>query len=446
MRLAEIATTKLAGMAAPFNPRQMSDHDMASLRRSLRQFGAVEPVVVNRRSGRLVGGHQRVKAAEAEGIRTLPVVYVDLDDAGEKQLNLALNRIQGDWDMKLLEDILRDLQGGGASLELAGFTDGELLKLLGEPVTADGLTDPDAIPAPPDKPRTKRGEVIELGSHRLLCGDSGNPDDLAKLLAGDVVHLVNTDPPYNVRVEPRSNNAIAANLAKGKRGSVKGNVPRAQLDKMHHQGLDLARHPGKSKPTGKMRAKDRPLENDFVTDEAFARMLGAWFGNLSRALAPGRSFYIWGGYSNIRNYPKALDDAGLFFSQTIIWHKQWPVLTRKDYMGDHEWCFYGWKEGAAHYFDPDITNATDVWSVKKVSPPSMVHLTEKPVELAERAMIHSSRRGEAVLDLFGGSGSTLIAAERTGRVARLIELDPAYCDVIVTRWEAHTGGKAKRGR
>jgi DNA modification methylase len=155
---------------------------------------------------------------------------------------------------------------------------------------------------------------------------------------------------------------------------------------------------------------------------------------------------VWGGYSNIKNYPAAFEAAKLYFSQAIIWVKEWPVLTRKDFMGNHEWCFYGWKEGAAHFFNPDITNATDVWSVKKVSPPSMVHLTEKPVELAERAMHYSSKRGENVLDLFGGSGSTLIAAERLGRKAFLMEIDPAYTDVIVTRWQEYTGQKAEGWR
>jgi DNA modification methylase len=142
------------------------------------------------------------------------------------------------------------------------------------------------------------------------------------------------------------------------------------------------------------------------------------------------------------NYPAALAGAGLEFHQGIIWDKQWPVLTRKDFMGAHEWAFYGWKAGAAHYFNPEIKNATDLWSVKKVAPPSMVHLTEKPVELAELAMTYSSKRGENVLDLFGGSGSTLIAAERMGRRAFLMEIDRAYCDVIVTRWQNYTGKKA----
>jgi DNA modification methylase len=235
-----------------------------------------------------------------------------------------------------------------------------------------------------------------------------------------------------VKVEPRSNNAIAAGLSS------------FEVPGTHHQRFDLARDKQKGKPTHrKLRAKDRPLANDFVSDEEFDRLLHAWFGNLARALQPGRAFYIWGGYANCANYPPVLKATGLYFSQAIIWNKQHPVLTRKDYMGAHEWSFYGWKEGAAHqFFGPN--NATDLWHVKKINPQSMIHLTEKPVELAARAMQYSSRPGENVLDLFGGSGSTLIAAEQTGRRAFLMELDALYCDVIVTRWEQFTGKKAER--
>jgi DNA modification methylase len=206
----------------------------------------------------------------------------------------------------------------------------------------------------------------------------------------------------------------------------------------------VVRHPEKAKPTGKkLRPKDRPLANDFVSDEAFEQMLHAWFGNLSRVLLPGRGFYIWGGYANVANYPPVLKACELYFSQAIIWVKEHPVLTRKDFMGNHEWCFYGWREGAAHVFlGPN--NAVDVWSIKKVNPQSMIHLTEKPVELAVRAMQYSSRAGENVIDLFGGSGSTLIGAEQTGRRAFLMELDPLYCDVIVQRFEKFTGKKAER--
>ncbi|MBK7877803.1 MAG: site-specific DNA-methyltransferase [Planctomycetes bacterium] len=292
----------------------------------------------------------------------------------------------------------------------------------------DGIVQ-DNVPAPPDAATSRPGDLWVLGNHRLLCGDSSKREDLDRLLGGARIQLVNSDPPYNVKVEPRSNNAIAAGLS-----SFSGTT--------HHQGLDVARHPSKAKATHeKLRPKDRPLANDFISDEEFDRMLLAWFGNFAYALEPGRAFYIWGGYANCANYPGALKASELYFSQAVIWVKEHPVLTRKDFMGNHEWCFYGWREGAAHQFlGPN--NATDVWSVKKLNHTAMVHLTEKPVELAARAMQYSSRPGENVLDLFGGSGSTLVGAEQTGRRAFLMELDALYCDVIVDRFEKLTGTSA----
>jgi DNA modification methylase len=325
---------------------------------------------------------------------------------------------------------LGDLKDLDIDLSLLGFDEGELTDIFAPPVNP-GLTDPDDCPAPPDDPVTKPGDLWVLGQHRLLCGDSSLALDVDRLLDGQVIHLVNSDPPYNVKVEPRSNNAIAAGLSSFTAAPT------------HHQKFDLERHPEKAKgTTRKMRAKDRPLANDFVTDSEFDRLLQAWFGNMARVLVPGGGFYIWGGYANCGNYPPVLKANGLYFSQAIIWDKQHPVLTRKDFMGAHEWCFYGWLEGAAHrYYGP--ANATDLWHVKKVNPQAMVHLTEKPVELAARAIGYSSKPGENVLDLFGGSGSTLIGAEQQGRRAFLMELDPAYCDVIVQRYESFTGKKAE---
>jgi DNA modification methylase len=303
----------------------------------------------------------------------------------------------------------------GFDLDQTGFSADELMRLLGSEEN-EGLTDPDAVPEPPDEPITQPGDRWLLGKHRLLCGDSSKPEDVDCLLDGAAIHLANTDPPYNVKVEPRSNNARAAGLTSFEKTGA---------------------------AVSQLRAKDRPLVNDFVSDEEFDQLLRAWFSNLARVLLPGRAFYIWGGYSNLANYPPALRVAGLYFSQTIIWDKQHPVLTRKDYMGAHETCFYGWKEGAAHqFYGPN--NVTDLWSIKKVNPQNMIHLTEKPTELATRAMEYSSKPGENVLDLFGGSGSTLIAAEQTGRKAYLMELDPLYCDVIVQRYEQFTGQKAER--
>ena len=192
-----------------------------------------------------------------------------------------------------------------------------------------------------------------------------------------------------------------------------------------------------------MRAKDRPLANDFLSEDKYNHLLDAWFGNMARVLLPGHALYLWGGYANLGNYPPILKKHGLYFSQGIVWDKEHPVLTRKDFMGAFEICYYCWREGAAHrFFGPN--NATDLWHIKKVNPQSMIHLTEKPVELATRAMKYSSKPGENVLDLFGGSGSTLMAAEQTGRRAFLLEIDQPYCDVIVQRWENFTGCKARR--
>ena len=403
------------------NPR-VNDQAVSAVAASIREFGFRQPIVVDE-DGVIIVGHTRWKAAQQLGLEKVPVhVAKGLSPAQVKAYRLADNKTAefAEWDLELLPIELADLKRMDFDLELIGFSGDELAELM-DPGVKDGLTDPDEIPEPPDEPITCPGDLCVLGEHRLLCGDSSKPEHVDRLLDGAKIHLINTDPPYNVKVEPRSNNAIAA-----------GNSSFGAKQRRPRRGK-----------TAKMRAKDRPLENDFVSDDEFGRMLNAWFGNVARVLEPGRAFYVWGGYSNIGNYPPVLKACELYFSQTIIWVKQHPVITRKDFMGNHEWCFYGWREGAAHQFlGPN--NAVDVWPIKKINPNKMVHLTEKPVELAVRAMQYSSRSGENVLDLFGGSGSTLIAAEQTGRKAYLMELDPPYCDVIVQRWENFTGKKAER--
>ena len=414
------------------NPRR-NEAAVDAVAASIREFGFRQPIVVDE-AGVIIAGDTRYRAALKLGLHTVPVhVAVGLTPAQVKAYRLADNATAAlsSWDDDKLVRELAQLQEMNFDLALTAFSSEELLRLLGSE-TNEGQTDPDAVPEPPDEAVTRPGDLWLLGKHRLLCGDSGKAEDVDRLLAGANIHLVNSDPPYNVRVEPRSNNAIAAGLSSF---AGYGNSD---------PGRDVVRCPGKAQPTDrKMRAKDRPLENDFVSDEEFGRLLHAWFGNIARVLLPGRAFYLWGGYSNIGNYPPALAACGLYFSQTIIWVKEHPVLTRKDFMGNHEWAFYGWREGAGHqFYGPN--NATDVWSIKKVNPQSMIHLTEKPVELAARAMAYSSRPGENVLDLFGGSGSTLIAAEQAGRTALVMELDALYVDVIVRRYEQFTGKKAER--
>jgi DNA modification methylase len=416
----------------PGNPRQ-NDQAVDAVAASIREFGFRQPIVVDEQ-GVIIVGHTRYKAALKLGLKKVPVhVAKDLTPAQIKAYRIADNKTAeiADWDHDRLVQELAELEKMAFDLDLLAFTPEELNGLLDTDL-APGLTDPDSIPEPPDEPVTQPGDLWLLGDHRLLCGNGGKAEDVKRLVGSAPIHLVNTDPPYNVKVEPRSNNAMAAGLSSF---AGYGNSD---------PGRDVVRFPKKAQPTHKkLRAKDRPLANDFVSDGEFDQLLHAWFGSIAHVLEPGRSFYIWGGYANLANYPPVLKAAGLYFSQTVIWIKEHPVLTRKDFMGNHEWCFYGWREGAAHqFFGPN--NVTDVWSIKKVSPQNMSHLTEKPVELAGRALRYSSRPGENVLDLFGGSGSTLIAAEQTQRRAFLMEIDPLYCDVIVRRFERFTGQKAVR--
>ena len=415
------------------NPRQ-NDDAVDAVARSIQEFGFRQPIVVDAEDV-IICGHTRWKAAQKLGLEEVPVhVARDMPPEKVKAYRIADNKLaeMATWDMELLPIELSELQAMDVDLAMIGF-DAESLARIMEPEVTQGQTDPDAVPEPPDEAMSRKGEVYQLGNHRLMCGDSGSVADLDLLLGGQPIHLVNTDPPYNVKVEPRSNNAIAAGLSSFSNDSHGG--------LKHHQSFDL--HRGKSKAhgtTAKMRPKDRPLENDFVSDEEFDRLLLAWFGNIARVLLPGRGFYIWGGYANCGNYPPVLKACELYFSQAVIWVKQHPVLTRKDFMGNHEWCFYGWREGAAHkFYGPN--NAVDVWPIKKVNPQSMIHLTEKPVELAVRAIQYSSLTGENILDLFGGSGSTLIACEQTGRQAFLMELDELYCDVIRKRWAEFVHGE-----
>lgn len=416
------------------NPRTHTEEQVAQIAASIVEFGWTNPILAGS-DGVLIAGHARLQAARKLSLSEVPVIVLDhLTEAQRRALVIADNQLAiagTGWDEDLLRGLLVDLRQDEFNLDVLGFSDEELNAWLSqEPGDQEGLTEEDAVPEPLEEPVTRRGDLWLLGSHRLLCGDSASSEDVKRLVEGAPIDLVNTDPPYNVRVEPRSNNAIAAGLS-----SFAG--------LQHHQSFDVHRGASKAKATTKkMRPKDRALANDFMKDGDYDVLLRKWFGNLAEVLKPGGSFYIWGGYANCANYPPALAECGLYFSQAIIWVKEHPVLTRKDFMGNHEWCFYGWREGAAHWFNPEITNATDVWSVKKVSPNAMVHLTEKPVELAVRALTYSSKAGQTVLDLFGGSGSTLIACEKLGRRARLMEIDPPYCDVIIRRWQDYAGKTA----
>jgi DNA modification methylase len=414
----------------PANARLHPDTNLDAITASLKRFGQAEPLVVQAGTSRVIAGNGRLVAMRKLGWAECDIVEVAVDDITATSLGIALNRTAelAEWDEPVLAKLLEQLKKEDA-LDGVGYSNDELDDLLAKLADENmGEYDEDQAPLPLDEAVSRIGDVWVLGDHRLMCGDSSKREDLDRLLAGARIQLVNTDPPYNVKVEPRSNNAIAAGLS--------------SFQATHHQRFDAERNPGSAQPThAKLRPKDRPLQNDFLEPEEFERLLNAWFGNLAHAMEPGAAFYIWGGYANLGNYPPALKANGLYFSQGVVWNKLHPVLTRKDFMGAFELAFYGWKEGAGHQFYGP-TNETDLWEVRKVNPQRMIHLTEKPVELAVRAIEYSSKRSENVLDLFGGSGSTLMGCEHAGRRAFLMELDPSYCDVIVKRWEAKTGKAA----
>jgi DNA modification methylase len=421
----------------PANARKHDQRNLEAIAASLTKLGQHRPAVVQKQGMVVRVGNGMVEAARNLGWTHVAAIVVDENDVEATARAIADNQIGtlASWDDDILGRQLQALQIEGFDLAITGFDLKEFQPLIdaavfdqefggGEVVNPEDQIQPlaDAV--------SQTGDLWVLGPHRLLVDDSSVAANLDRLLSGAEIDIVNTDPPYNVKVEPRSNNAIAAGLSSFAKPET------------HHQSFDLHRHPEKSRPTeNRLRAKDRPLANDFVSDEEFDRLLDAWFGNMARVLKPGRAFYIWGGYANLGNYPPYLKKHGMYFSQGIVWDKEHPVLTRKDFMGAFEICFYGWREGAAHrYFGPN--NATDLWHVKKVNPQSMIHLTEKPVELARRAMEYSSKKGENVLDLFGGSGSTLMGAEIAGRHAYLMEIDFPYADVIVRRWQKATGHEA----
>jgi len=282
---------------------------------------------------------------------------------------------------------MQELQEEGFDLELLGFDDKELNALL-EPEVNEGLTDEDAVPETPLEPKTKLGDIYILGNHRLMCGDSTNIDAVEKLTDG-LVDILVTDPPYNVNYE----------------GS---------------NGLKI--------------------QNDSMGDEQFRQFLRDAFVAANAVMKQGAVFYIWHADVEGYNFRGACKDAGWQVRQCLVWNKDSLVMGRQDYHWKHEPCLYGWKDGAAHLWAADRKQTTII-ECKKPKKNDM-HPTMKPVELMEYQILNNTKGQDIVLDLFGGSGSTMIAAEKIGRCARLMELDPKYCDVIVKRWEDFTGQKA----
>jgi DNA modification methylase len=347
----------------------------------------------------VVDGHLRLKAALRLGLETVPVILADdLTPAQIKAFRILANRSAtwADWDEDLLRLELEELKLDDFDLALTGFDADELLEIMaGEETTTEGNTDEDAAPEVPVRPVSKPGDVWIMGQHRLLCGDATDPASYDTLLGTERVAMIFQDPPYNV---------------------------------------DYA-----NSPKDKLRGKHRPILNDNLGEGFQAFLLAALKPALQRC---DGAIYIAMSSSELDTLQAAFRAAGGKWSTFIIWAKHTFTLGHADYQRQYEPILYGWREGANRHWCGDRDQG-DVWEIKKPAK-NALHPTQKPVEVPERAIRNSSRPGSLVLDCFGGSGSTLIACERTGRVCRVMELDPKYCDVIVRRWQDWTGQKAQR--
>ena len=380
------------------NPRTHSEAQVAQIAASIAEFGFTAPILAGSDGG-IVAGHGRLAAARKLGLTTVPVVVLDhLTPTQRRALVIADNKIaeNAGWDEELLRLELAELQEADFDLALTGFDADELLEIMaGEETTTEGNTDEDAAPEVPVNPVSKPGDVWIMGQHRLLCGDATDPASYDTLLGTERVAMIFQDPPYNV---------------------------------------DYA-----NSPKDKLRGTHRPILNDNLGDGFHDFLLAALKPALQRC---DGAIYIAMSSSELDTLQSAFRAAGGHWSTFIIWAKHTFTLGHADYQRQYEPILYGWREGANRHWCGDRDQG-DVWEIKKPAK-NALHPTQKPVEVPERAIRNSSRPGSLVLDCFGGSGSTLIACERTGRVCRVMELDPKYCDVIVRRWQDWTGQKAQR--
>jgi DNA modification methylase len=374
------------------NARTHSDEQVAQIAGSIKEFGFNNPVLVDKDNS-IIAGHGRLMAARKLGMDKVPVVQLGhMTEAQRKAYVLADNRIalNSGWDTSMLSLELLELKDN-IDLSLLGFDADELDALLNPIEETEGLTDEDAVPDVPDEPKTKLGDIYILGKHRLMCGDSCSVTDMDKLVNDREVDMWLTDPPYNVAYEGKTKDALT-------------------------------------------------IKNDEMTDDGFRQFLRDAYVTADTVMKAGAVFYIWHADSEGYNFRGAAHDAGWKVRQCLIWKKSTMVMGRQDYHWKHEPCLYGWKEGAGHLWATDRKQTT----ILEFDKPNRnkEHPTMKPVALFEYQMLNNTKGGDIVLDSFGGSGTTLLAAEKNGRVAYLMELDPKYCDVIVKRWEDFTGKKA----
>jgi len=375
------------------NPRTHTAAQVAQVAASIREFGWTNPILVGADDD-VIAGHARLLAARKLGLKEVPVIVLGhLSEAQRRALVIADNQLalNSGWDEELLRIELVLLQDADYDLGLVGFDDVELARLLEAQDAAEGLTDEDSIPELPETPTTFSGDIWVLGDHRVLCGDATAQSDVDALVAGDAVDLVFTDPPYNLDYEGYTEDRL----------TIKG---------------------------------------DKMTAEQFHQFLLATFSSYRRIMKPGASMYVCHSSSWQREFQNSMESAGFEARCQIIWAKNTFAWGFGRYKFQHEPIFYAHVGGQKDAWYGDKSQST-LWQEKKPAA-NRIHPTAKPVELVERALVNSSKAGDIVADLFGGSGSTLIGCERRGRKARLIELDPKYADCIVRRWQEYTGKQA----
>jgi len=391
MQIKEVEVTALIPYAK--NSRTHDDAQIAQIAASIKEFGWTNPILVDGDKG-IIAGHGRLMAARKLGMAKVPVIELKTLSKAQKQAYIiADNRLalNAGWDNTMLTIELNELLENNFALEILGFDKDELNALLNPTQETEGLTDEDAVPDVPNEPKTKLGDIYILGNHRLMCGDSTSIDAVEKLMDGQLADQLVTDPPYNIAYE------------------------------------------------GGSKKRDQ-IKNDEMADEEFRQFLKDVYIAANAVMKAGAVFYIWHADTEGYNFRGAARDMGWKVRQTLIWNKDNSAFGRSDYHWKHEPCLYGWKEGAAHLWAADRKQTT-VIQCKRPSK-SELHPTMKPVELMEYQILNNTKGSDIVLDLFGGSGSTMIAAEKIGRKSCLMELDPKYCDVIVQRWEEFTGKKA----
>jgi len=391
--------------AAPYNPRldlKPGDSAYEKLKRSITEFGFVEPLVWNQRTGHLVGGHQRMEVLRDLGYQEAEVVVVDLPLEREQTLNLALNKIQGDWDETKLAALLQELtQIPDFDVGLTGFELPEISELFDrqQDQQDDGF-DTEAAVASIETPITQPGDLIQLGPHRLLCGDATKPEDLQRLMGDQHADLFDCDWPYNVNY-------------------MGGVCPRVDT------------RPKQSRKWSAIYSDDMPQPEY----EAFMRQV---LTNVKGHLKPGAAFYQWQAHRQLGPLYQLLTELDFHTACLICWAKESAAISYADYCFQTEQAVYGWLKGAAHYF-AGSPGASNLWRVNRDPTQSYQHPCQKPVALAENAIRNSSKRDDIVLDVFLGSGSVLIGAERLKRRCFGLELDPRYCDAIVRRFIASVG-------